>query len=424
MLAAALVGGGIGTVPAAPHYFEQRVDHFSAASDTFSQRYYMNASAFGGPGHPIVLIVGGEGAIPPTTGFFYPYVVHSLAPRLKALVIEPEHRFYGESLPTGAATTAYNETMLHLLTPQQALADTVTLLLATQTAHGCTARGTAGYCPIVTIGGSYPGWLSAMLRLRYPSVVDGAWAASAPIRLYAQEVGQFDYSAVAFAGLNMGNYPPTADRALAKACRTFTGHPKGSSWWPTLRGFLHGGSGCFNLSRTLPARATDGGAPTFSCADWSGCGGGFNGLAWDYESCSYLVVKLGLDGTMFPARRWTLDWLTTHCRERFGIQPRPDELVGLWGFGAAGLRAQGASRIVFTNGLNDGWSAGGFASDVDAARELLVLNMPNGAHHSDLSHAWPMAGETADVLEVRANATALLEKWVGEVRSTTVVERR
>ena len=27
--------------------------------------------------------------------------------------------------------------------------------------------GTPGYCPVITVGGSYPGFLSAMMRVRY-----------------------------------------------------------------------------------------------------------------------------------------------------------------------------------------------------------------------------------------------------------------
>ena len=160
-------------IPAKPSYFTQRVDHFSTSAATYQQRFYLNETVFGGAGHPILFIIGGEGTVPPTTGFFYPFIVDILAPKFKALVVEPEHRFYGTSLPD------YNVSALQLLTPQQALADAATLILAMQKRYNCGAHGTPTYCPVITIGGSYPGWLSAMMRLRYPGVVDGAYAASA-----------------------------------------------------------------------------------------------------------------------------------------------------------------------------------------------------------------------------------------------------
>jgi hypothetical protein len=58
----------------------------------------MNDTNFKGPGSPIFVIMGGEGAIEPSTGIYYPYVV-TLAEQFGALIIEPEHRFYGESQP-------------------------------------------------------------------------------------------------------------------------------------------------------------------------------------------------------------------------------------------------------------------------------------------------------------------------------------
>ena len=39
-------------IPATPYNFTQRVDHFSEELATFEQRYYMNASSFGGAGFP------------------------------------------------------------------------------------------------------------------------------------------------------------------------------------------------------------------------------------------------------------------------------------------------------------------------------------------------------------------------------------
>ena len=141
--------------------------------------------------------------------------------------------------------------------------------------------------------------------------------------------------------------------------------------------------------------------------------------SWDYETCTFLVEAIGTDGTMFPHRPWTLDWLQKHCAARFGVVPTPTLLNDEWGFDAESLVQQGASRILFTNGLNDGWSAGGFVKNLSIAQDLLVLNMPNGAHHSDLRHSRPCPGpdDTADVLSARATATAILERWVKEIRT-------
>jgi pimeloyl-ACP methyl ester carboxylesterase len=176
-------------IPATPHYFANNVDHFSADPATYLQRYYLNDTNFGGPGHPIICIMGGEGAIEPTTGLFYPYVASILAGRLGALVVEPEHRFFGSSLPT----SPYDTSSLSLLTAQQALADAAVFIEGQRTAYGCTGRNGQPRCPVITVGGSYPGWLSAMMRLRFPAVVDMAWAASAPMRFYSQATAQYEY---------------------------------------------------------------------------------------------------------------------------------------------------------------------------------------------------------------------------------------
>ena len=70
-------------------YGEQLVDHFSSNNDntstsstTWSNRYYKSTNYFRGPGHPIFLVVGGEGAL--DNGMLYPFVTQHLAPRFGA----------------------------------------------------------------------------------------------------------------------------------------------------------------------------------------------------------------------------------------------------------------------------------------------------------------------------------------------------
>ena len=81
-------------------YDEQLVNHFpsedTADEDaaTWSNRYYKSINYFEGPGHPIFLVVGGEGAL--DSGMLYPFVTKHLAPRFGAAVVQIEHRFYGK----------------------------------------------------------------------------------------------------------------------------------------------------------------------------------------------------------------------------------------------------------------------------------------------------------------------------------------
>ena len=100
------------------------------------------------------------------------------------------------------------------------------------------------------------------------------------------------------------------------------------------------------------------------------------------------------------------------------------DLVNKWGFQPEFLAASGGSRIIFTNGLNDGWSAGGIKSSL--SDDLIAINIDNGAHHSDLSYdahnprgrdgdsqaALADDDVTRDLLLARESITDILTKWL------------
>lgn len=214
-----------------------------------------------------------------------------------------------------------------------------------------------------------------------------------------------------FADLNMGNYPPTNATALSRACGALVATPTPAGVAGFLSGYATAASttnqaACFNLTAQLPAGAH----ATISAGDWSGVGTGLNGESWDYETCTLLVEQIGTNGVsdMFPAREWTAEWLQQHCAARFGVRPRPRALADLWGFDD--LAGAGASRIIFTNGLNDWWSAGGITESIND--ELVAINMPNGAHHSDLSHEAPGPRDTPDVVAARRRGIDTLASWL------------
>ena len=201
LVAAARVDAG---TPAPEQFFDgQLVDHLNPngnyGGQTWSQRYYTWDKEFKGPGSPIFVILGGEGNIEPATGLYYPFVTHHLAKIFGAYVLQPEHRFYGKSQPITRSSEQRipdneEDPRVDLFTSEQALHDALYLLDAIADHLMCSKdRFSKDYCPILTIGGSYPGWLSAMARLLFPHKVDMAYAASAPMGFYSQRVDQYDY---------------------------------------------------------------------------------------------------------------------------------------------------------------------------------------------------------------------------------------
>jgi hypothetical protein len=180
-------------------YHKQLVDHFfvdgasssnddDGNNDTCSHRYYASTKYFGGTGHPIFQVVGGEGAL--DAGMLYPFVTKRLALYFGAAVIQIEHRFYGPYQPIMGREPTVDE-LVRLLTPQQAMADNVKLGHVFKMELNCSDdRSSPNYCPVITFGGSYPDFLSAILRLVYPDYVDGSYASSAPLKLYDQSTDQ------------------------------------------------------------------------------------------------------------------------------------------------------------------------------------------------------------------------------------------
>ena len=488
------------------------------------------------PFYPLLYTVISEGEILPSTGLFYPFVTEHLAKQFNAYVFEPEHRFYGKSQPIDDDHSIDDNSMggsssnlrrshvvgkikddprVQLFTPEQAVYDAVTMLKKIRYDLGCSDdRQEEAYCPVITVGGSYPGFLSAFSRIMFPDVVDMAYAASAPMLFYAQTVSsQYDYynhiTKVAeatitgcskairaalgdvndvllnvpqedlhgadlgicpgtvpnyitdhqlecekcrrktmteevmmvigytFANDNMANYPPTSETRLYKACETFldsntTSFDKArkflverlpsKSFGEDDDGDVHRGGDeanknddCWSMELQLPS----GNNARISGGDWSGDGTGRNGESWDFQTCSLLVEAIGFEGhgySMFPRRDWSIIWLTKHCQSRFGITPRPYELVHKWKFDD--LVGQNVTRIIFTNGLNDGWSVGGIHTNL--SESLIAINFPNGAHHSDLSHVGPSKDDTADIKKGFKTISTILSRWLKEVKSMQI----
>ena len=470
------------------HYSSQRVDHFDLSdSRTWSHPYFVSGDYFKGPGSPIFVIIGGEG---PINRILYPFVSKKLAYEFGAYVLQTEHRFYGASQPIGDSPTTQD--LIKFFTPEQAIADYIQLIQEVQKELGCSlSRLSPDYCPIVTVGASYPAFLSAIMRQRYSDVVDIAYAASAPMILNAHHNdtdtnAYFDHvsnvaerawpgcvagtretlkelhgeivnagvermshnlgicqnripeymmaSSVVFAteltqlvvsvsaDANMVYYPPSEDTFLVKTCKIFvnetaTPQQRYANFLIALKDTddykeaMPVGDDCFDLQTQLP----DGPNASISSSDWSGAGSSRTGTRWEFQVCKDLVIKCGFAGPssmFYPPREWTLQWFTDHCQSRFGsaLSPEPGRLNRLWGFDTL----EGTSKILFTNGANDGWITGSYTeSPFDS---IIVMNFPNGSHHSDLTHEWPR-DDTQDIEEGHARIVEVLREWLTDIAS-------
>ena len=172
-----------------PRWFEQAVDHFdNNNTDTWEQRYFTKDKYFGGPGNPIFMVMSGEAK---ALGMFYPIIDEIFAKKFNAYTLIPEHRFYGKSQPL---KVKHNRDLVGLLTPDQAILDAINLLTYTKKKLGCSLDKTSkDYCPVITVGGSYPGFLALMLRVTQPEHVDIAYAASSVSKLYAQDAPKYGF---------------------------------------------------------------------------------------------------------------------------------------------------------------------------------------------------------------------------------------
>ena len=164
--------------------FQQRVDHFGTSNRTFPQRYCMydkwwGTAEMGGfryargdekaPG-PIFFYTGNESPVEEyinNTGLMW-----ELAEQFGALIIFVEHRYEPLSHPEVCGEDA--RSCFAYCTTAQALKDWTVVLEWLRSKHDVRA-------PAVAFGGSYGGMLSGWFRMKYPDVIDGAIAASAPI---------------------------------------------------------------------------------------------------------------------------------------------------------------------------------------------------------------------------------------------------
>ncbi|XDV20895.1 hypothetical protein PO909_026101 [Leuciscus waleckii] len=443
-------------------YFKQILDHFnynSLGNGTYNQRYLITDQYWKKGYGPIFFYTGNEGDIwefARNSGF-----ITELAAVQGALVIFAEHRYYGESLPFGK--DSFNIPEVGLLTVEQALADYAVMITELKKELG------AQTCPVIVFGGSYGGMLSVYMRIRYPNIVAGALAASAPILSTAglgdstqffrdvtadfQKINpacrdavkgafqklntlaqQKDYSRIqsAFSLCKTPSTPKDIHQLNGLLRNAFTmlamlDYPYSTHFMGSMPAFpvkvaceimRNGTDLMMALRDTVGIVYNSTGQLTcydlyslyVECADPTGCGLGFNSNAWDYQACTEIEMCYESNNVtdMFPAMTFTEQQREQYCSKRWGVLARPGWLkTQFWG-----QDLSTASNIIFSNGDLDPWANGGIRKTLSPS--LIAINIPEGAHHLDLRESNPADPES--VIVARKKESEIIAQWVKAAR--------
>ncbi|EFA80247.1 peptidase S28 family protein [Heterostelium album PN500] len=431
-------------------YYMQTLDHFNFYNKgSFPQRYLVSDTYWTRPTGPIcespvLFYTGNEGDIV----WFYEnsqFVTNVLAKEMGALLVFAEHRFYGETMPFGNSSSLPEN--IGYLTSEQALADYAQLIPAVLSDLG------GSHCPVLAVGGSYGGMLASWFRMKYPNIIDGALAASAPILYFLgtnansegfNEIATIDFAETssegtcatrihsAFNEITQMSNTQNGLNVLTKTfslCEELTELSDLINWleaaitymamadYPYPANFLEPMPGNpINVSCSLLAKETDNIQGLVQVMNVyfnsSGQAGQCNNVSvyttgalgsdgWDYQACTEMVMPISANGVQdfFPAAPWSLSQLTQYCQQTWQVTPNPNWITTYY----QGQDLSQTSNIIFSNGVLDPWRAGGVVSN-DGGNDIITIIIDGGAHHLDLrmpNSADPTAVTNARVLETK-----------------------
>eukprot|EP01096_Ripella_sp_DP13-Kostka_P014316 TRINITY_DN6430_c0_g3_i1.p1 TRINITY_DN6430_c0_g3~~TRINITY_DN6430_c0_g3_i1.p1 ORF type:complete len:537 (+),score=216.95 TRINITY_DN6430_c0_g3_i1:76-1611(+) len=455
------------------YYYTQKLDHFNSTDQrTFTQRYLIydkywtnhTSSSKDSLPRPIFFCPGGEAAV--TGGYEHNGYMFELGAPLGALLVFPEHRFYGDSLPYGM--DSFNSSVVYTLSIEQALQDYLVIIDFVKQKWN-VPENTA----IVAFGGSYPGELASFLRIANPDVILGSLASSAPVRYHpfindGTKSGAF-YSVVtetfaipnkacpslvrsayqqidslietasgrqtlaqqlnlcnpisadnidaerrilnlwimnAFASLAMENYPYPIEGSPAHplwaACNTLQSSVNNNI--PIVQALALAIGVEYNISGEATCNNVI--QEYYPCADITGCGGGDdpNSLSWDYQSCTEIIANIDTNGItdMFPAAPYNFTRLIEYCSTKWNVVPQPTLIPQKYNFTQA-------TNVIYSNGLLDPWFPGGVLKNI-TGQSVTALQMHGAAHHLDLRGSDP--NDPKSVRQVRQQEANIILGWL------------
>lgn len=443
------------------YYFDQKIDHFGFLEDgTFKQRYLVANKHWRQPGGPILFYTGNEGDIAwfcNNTGFMW-----DIEEELGAMLVFAEHRYYGESLPFGPES--YSDSKhLNYLTAEQALADFAVLIQYLK-----SSLPGAQQSPVIAMGGSYGGMLAAWFRMKYPHIITGALASSAPIWQFTGMVPCGDFYKVVSQDFAQSGYNCDGSmRESWKAINNVSSTASGLQWlseefslcaplknkndavgfkswlqetwvnlamvdYPYKANFLQPlprwpiQVACKYLAFDSPVSdyqllhgVSQAAKVYYNYTGGSSClnisetaTGNLGDLGWMYQACTEMVMPMCADGVqdMFEPEEWNFQAFSDECNAMFGVRPRADWAGTVFG----GKDITYHSNILFSNGGLDPWSSGGVTYNISDS--LVSIMIPEGAHHLDLRFSNDL--DPPSVRAARAMELQYFWEWIRKATKT------
>ncbi|KAJ4459260.1 putative Thymus-specific serine protease [Paratrimastix pyriformis] len=439
-------GDSANALDGSEQWFTQQLDHYDPFNaKTWQQLYFVNADNYR-PGGPVFMHIGGEGPI--SSHYVYNMSFIPLAQKYGALVLALEHRYYGRSHPTPDMSTEN----MKWLSSQQALADLANFQMAMSKQFKLPA-GTRW----VTVGGSYPGCLSAFARIKYPHLFYASTSVSAPVRA---KLDFLEYNEVVAASL--GDQCTAAVRNATAQIDAMLNNADGRAWlyktiptctlpisyedtqvfFDSLSGLINGvvqyngeQSGVSTITTICQTMLQPNSDPLtqllavlrqlmkeegascmdanlntmlaqLSSSDWA-VGGDMR--AWTAQTCNEFGFYQTTTSakTPYATGRLTLDYSLLQCQQGFGkmyANPPPVD----WTNQYYGSDHPDEARIVFSNGSIDPWHALGVTSDL--SQEMPAVYIKGTAHCADMSQPHPT--DSAELVAGRQKVLDTLDAWL------------
>ncbi len=419
-----------------PGIFQQRIDHDHPALGTFAQRYYIDETYADSSNSPVFFYICGEAVCRPSS---LNGAIREVAKQYHARMVALEHRYYGESLPR----PTFSATDLKYLTTDFALRDLAAFQLSMTQSHHWTGKW-------IAFGGSYPGSLSAYYRLKYPDLVAGSLASSAPVQA-KENFEEYDAHVTKVAGPECAAKMRLANQAIESAmqdegrlhemkrlfgietlrdnsdflfmvadigsaavqygykpifCKMLTENSDPIVGYAAFAQYLYQ---AWHIADPM-SLATQG-AESENPADYAD---GLGMRQWYYQSCTEYGYWQNAHHDATQSTRSYLvnqDYFSNVCRRLFGIQSSANTAAINQQYYFP-LLNESTSHIFFTNGSTDPWSLLSLsATNGNATNKNLHYTTIEGAAHCDDLHA-PRATDTAALVSARLALSTYLSQWL------------